>query len=130
MPEDMDQAIDRLRKAYEAFNRGDFDESAEFVHPDILWNRVAEFESPLQGREAVRANMEPDVCSEQQGSINQVEVVADCVLALVNFSAKGAGSGIEMEDEAWHLWRIKDGLAIEFRYFDSRDEAVEAARNP
>ena len=45
----------------------------------------------------------------------------DCVLAHVVFHAKGAGSGIEMSDDAWHLWRIKDGLAIEFSYFNDRE---------
>ena len=124
----MDQALERVRAGYEAFNRGDFDASAEFVHPDVVWNRVAEFESPLQGREAVRANMEPEVFSEQVSDIRETEIVGDCVLARVNFRARGAGSGIEMDDEAWHLWRIKDGMAIEFRYFDGREDAVTAAR--
>ena len=34
-----------------------------------------------------------------------------------------------MSDEAWHLWRIKDGMAIEFSYFTSREDALDAARS-
>ena len=127
MTEDMDEAIGKVQDAYEAFNRGDFDSAARFVHPDIVFHRVADVESTLQGRDAVRANMEPEIFATQHGEVLSTEVIADCVVCRVDFTAKGAGSGIEMSDDAWHLWRMKDGKAIEFRYFDSRDEAVAAA---
>ncbi len=124
----MDLAVEHVLAGYEAFNRGDFDASAEFIHPDILWNRVVEVESPLVGRDAVRANMEPAVFSAQRVEVLETAVEGDWVLCRTVFHAKGAGSGIEVSDEAWNMWRIKDGLAIEFRYFSTRDEAVAGAR--
>jgi ketosteroid isomerase-like protein len=128
MSEGMEQAVANIRAGYEAFSRGDFDASAEFIHPDITWNRVVGVETALKGRDAVRANMEPDLFAEQHSEVLGAEVIGDCVLVNSSFRAKGAGSGIEMTDVAWQLWRIKDGMAIEFTHFTSRDDAVAAAR--
>lgn len=128
MGEDMEQAVELVRAGYEAFNRGDFDATAELMHPDITFNRVSDVETAIQGRDAVRANMEPEVYSSQRSEMLEAEVAGDCVVARAVFHATGAGSGIELSDEAWHLWRIKDGKAIEYSYFNSHDEAVAAAR--
>ncbi len=97
------------------------------LHPDVVWNRVSEVETALSGRDAVRANMEPEASSRQRVEVLETVVEGDCVLCRTVFHAKGAGSGIEMSDEAWNLWRIKDGMAIEFSYFTSRDDALDAA---
>lgn len=129
MGEDMDKAVADIRAGYEAFSRGDFDASAEFIHPDIVWNRVIGIEAALKGRDAVRANLEPDLFAEQQGEVLDAEVIGDCVLVHSSFRAKGAGSGIEITDVAWQLWRVKDGMVIEFTQFTSRDEAIAAARS-
>lgn len=124
----MEQAMERIRAGYEAFNRGDFDESAKFVHPDIDWHRVADVESSLRGRDAVRENMDPVVFQEQEVEITGMEPIGDCIVVDTVFHAIGAGSGIELNEGGHHLWRIKDGLGAEFRYFDRRDDAVAAAR--
>lgn len=44
--------------------------------------------------------------------------------------AHAAFNGIEVKHEAWHVWRIRDGLAIEFRAFDEKEDAVRAAQAP
>ena len=44
MAEDMEQAQERVREGYEAFNRGDFDAAAEYLHPEVDFRRVAEVE--------------------------------------------------------------------------------------
>jgi ketosteroid isomerase-like protein len=124
----MDEMVGRVKAGYEAFNRGDFDAAAEYYHPEIVWHRVSGIEAPLVGREAVRRNMDPQIFAEQRAEVVEADVVGDCVLVRAVFQIRGAGSGIEMADDAWHLYRIKDGMAIEFRHFTERDEAVAAAR--
>jgi ketosteroid isomerase-like protein len=129
MAEDMDKAMERIRDGYEAFNRGDFDESAKFVHPDIDWHRVADFETSLRGRDAVRENMEPAVFQKQEIEITAMEAIGDHVVVDTIFHAIGAGSGIQLDEGGCHLWRMEDGMGAEFRYFDTHDEAVAAARD-
>ncbi len=90
MAEDMEQAKERLRQGYEAFNRGDFDESAKYIHPDVDWHRVADVEQRLEGREAVRGNMEPEVWGKQRVEIHAMEVFGESVVMDTTFHAEGS----------------------------------------
>jgi ketosteroid isomerase-like protein len=52
----------------------------------------------------------------------------DKVVALIRFSARGKGSGAEVESHVWNLWTFRDGKLVEFKYFgDDRAAALEAA---
>jgi ketosteroid isomerase-like protein len=50
--------IERLRRAYAAFSRGDFDEALTYAHPDIEYV-PSEGAAPVRGLETFRAWMEP-----------------------------------------------------------------------
>ena len=56
--------IDRLRQAYEAFSRGDFDEALTFAHPDIEFFPPGNA-APYRGIEKFRTWMEPDAFDRQ-----------------------------------------------------------------
>ena len=101
--EDMDKMEERVKAGYEAFNRGDFDSAAEYYHPDIVWHRVSAIEAPLIGREAVRRTWTPrsSPSSARRSSRRRSSGTASWCGAV--FRIKGAGSGIEMSDDAWHL---------------------------
>lgn len=126
----MDQAVERLREGYEAFNRGDFDDAARWIHPEIVWHRVADFERAMEGRDAVRQNMDPNVFKRQQAEVLGIEAIGDSVLVDTVFHATGVGSGIELDQEGYHLWTMRDGMAARFEFFLDRDEALRAARKP
>lgn len=128
MAEDMEQAVERLRYGYEAFNRGDFDESARYLHPDVDWHRVADVEQTLEGRDAVRGNMEPEVWGKQQVELHGLEVIGESIVIDTTFHAEGRGSGIPMDQDGYHLWKINDGFGARFQVFMDRDEAVKAAK--
>lgn len=128
MPEDMERAVKMIHESYDAFNRGDYDAAAENLHPDISYARVSGVEQTLEGAEAVRANMEPEVWETQIAEIHSTEVIGECVVVEATFHAEGRGSGIVLDQIGYHLWRIVDGKAAEFRFFLDRDEAVQAAR--
>jgi ketosteroid isomerase-like protein len=128
MAEDMERAEGLVREGIEAFNRRDFDAAVRSLHPDVVWHRVSDFERPLRGRAAVREFLDPEVFERQQLEIIGIETVADCVLVEGDFHGAGRGSGIELTQRGWQLWRVKDALVIEFRYFPERDQAVRAAK--
>jgi ketosteroid isomerase-like protein len=130
MAEDMDQAVKRMREGYEAFNRGDFDAAARWIHPEIVWHRAADFERAMEGRDAVRQSMDPSVFQRQQSEVLGMEAIGDSVLVDTVFHATGAGSGIELDQEGYHLWTMRDGMAARFEFFLDRDEALRAARKP
>jgi ketosteroid isomerase-like protein len=127
MAEDMEQAVRNVREGYEAYNRGDFDAAAEHLHPDVEFQRVADVEQSLLGREAVRENMTPDVWQRQTVEVHKLEAIGENIVVDTTFHAEGAASGIELHQDGYHLWRIRDSKAAEFRFFLDRNEAVAAA---
>lgn len=127
---DRDQEIiSSLRRAYEAFNRADFDTATEIAHPEM------EFVPPggqpsLRGANAVRAWMEPDAFEQQQIEPREFRIKGDKVLVRQRGWVRGAGSGIELDVDSCAVWTLNDdGLATRLEYFLSHQEAeaLEAA---
>src|SRR5688572_23094681 len=101
MAEDMERAVAMVRRGYEAFNDGDFDAAVEMMHPEIEWQRVAEVEQPLRGREAVREFFQPEVFKRQHSEIFEVTPVGEHVLVHARFHGSFAGSGIELTQDGF-----------------------------
>ncbi len=124
------ELVERLREAYAAFNRGDFDAAMEFAHPDIVFVRAAG-QSDLEGADAIRAWMEPDAFESQVIEPEEFEVAGSRVLVRQHATALGSGSGIEIEVDAWSLWTFDgEGRAtrVEFYLHHQEDEARRALR--
>jgi ketosteroid isomerase-like protein len=121
--------IDALRRAHEAFNRGDFDAAVDLAHPEI------EFVPPggqasLSGAEALRAWMEPDAFEEQRIEPLDFRVEGNRVLVRHHTRARGTGSGIELDMENWTVWTFDDDLLVtrmESFLPHEQSEALEAA---
>ena len=74
--------LEKLRRTYEAFSRGDFDAVIEIAHPEIEFVRVGG-QAPVLGADAFRAWMEPD--------IPRVEI---CRALLSTWSRRCSGSSL------------------------------------
>ena len=74
--------------------------------------------------------MQPDAFEEQQLEALEFSVKGNKVLVRDQATGRGAGSGIEVDDDGWTVWTLNDdGLAtrLEF-YLDHQEaEALEAA---
>ena len=102
-----DELIERLRRNYEAFNRGDFDTAIELAHPDVVFVRPGA-QAELRGAEAFRAWMEPDAFESQVIEPLEFRVSGNKVLVRQRATARGAGSGIEIDIESTTLWTFDD----------------------
>jgi hypothetical protein len=49
------------------------------------------------------------------------------VLVLARYTASGRGSGVPVEGEHGYVWTVRDGMAVRFQWFQSHQEALEAA---
>jgi ketosteroid isomerase-like protein len=127
---DRDQeVVNRLRGAYEAFNRAEFDTAMEVAHPEIEFIPPGG-QSPLRGADAMRAWMEPDAFENQQIEPIEMRMQGNTVLVLGRTRARGAGSGIELDLDIWVVWTFDDhGLATRVEAFlpHQETEALEAA---
>jgi ketosteroid isomerase-like protein len=122
--------IERLRRVYERFNAEDFDAAIEMAHPDIVFARPGG-QSEVRGVDALRAWMEPDAFESQVVEPEAFEADGNRVLVRQRTTARGAGSGIEMEIESWTLWTFDDdGKATRMQFFlpNEEDEARRALR--
>ena len=124
--------IETLRRAYEAFNRGDFDAAIEIAHPDVEFF-LPGGQSPLRGADALRAWMEPDAMLDQRIEPLEFRINGNRVLVRQHTTARGAGSGIELDLDNWAVWTMSgDGLARRLQSFLAHEEAeaLEAAGLP
>ena len=123
-----DELIERLRRAYEAFNRGDFDTAVGIAHPDVVYAPPGD-QGELRGAEALRGWMEPDAFESQVIEPLEFRVSGNQVLVRQHAAARGAGSGIEMELEAMVLWTFdEEGRATRLEAFlPHQDEEARRA---
>ena len=119
----------RLRRAYDAFSRGNFDRAMEIAHPDVEFVPPGG-QAPVRGAKAFRAWMEPDALEENRIEPREMRVNGDKVLVRGHAWARGAGSGIELEVDAWAVWTVdEDGLVTRVEAFLGHQEgdALKAA---
>jgi ketosteroid isomerase-like protein len=106
-----EEIIETLRGGYDAFNRGDYDAVAQLMHPEVVFVRPGA-EPELRGIDAFRAWMEPDAFESQTSEVKEFEIGDRKVLVHQRTSARGAGSGIEMEIDSWAVWTFGDDRRI------------------
>jgi ketosteroid isomerase-like protein len=123
-----EELIERIRRALEAFNRGDFDTAIAIAHPDVVYVPPGD-QGELRGAEAFRGWMEPDAFESQVIEPLEYRVSGTQVLVRQHTSGRGAGSGIEMELEAMALWTFdEEGRVTRLEAFlpHQEEEAVRA----
>ena len=121
--------MEKVRRAYEAFSRGDFDAAIEIAHPEIEFVGVGGLSS-VRGAHAFREWMEPDAIEDQRFEPLEFRTNGNKVLVHQITRGRGAESGIEMDAEAWAVWTLDDdGLVTRLEGFmaHERAEALEAA---
>lgn len=122
-----EEVIQRLHAGYDAFNRGDFDSAAALFHPDAEFIPVGG-QAPIRGADQIRAWMEPSAFERQVIELREIVVNGDKALLLLHSEIRGAGSGIEMEVDAWNVMtRNSDGLITRMETFVLHDEAEARA---
>jgi ketosteroid isomerase-like protein len=132
MSEKDEVIISSLRRTYEAYSRGDFDTAIEIAHPEIEMVPPGG-QSTLRGADAIRAWMEPEALEDQRVDPLEFHVNGNKALIRSRNSARGAGSGIEIDVELWAVWTLDDdGLATRIEGFlgHEENEAREAAGLP
>jgi len=123
-----------MRRAYAALTRGDTDTLQELAAPEFVVDFSRRLVDPfvVRGRDDVLAGFlsqsrEPwdDWPAWEPQELLDAD---DWVVALIRFSARGEGSGAEVEANVLNLWAFRDGKPVEFKYFgDDRAALLEAA---
>ena len=123
--------VERTKRAFDAFTRGDLEVAFEFIDPSFEVNdRVAPEASPSErGPDALIANAGQmreafgDIAWEPREIVDR----GDLVLVRVHLSAKGHHTSLPIGDEVGHVYAMREGKAVHLDIFRTWAEALEAA---
>jgi len=118
-----------IRAFTEDFNAERWDRIGRHLDPAVEVRRVPP-EPEVRGRDAVvEEYLKPAMFSSQRIELRRIERVGDAWLTTGSFHGRGAGSGIELtQEDAYAVWRFRDGRVARFEAYIDRDEALAAAR--
>jgi ketosteroid isomerase-like protein len=123
--------VEQLRRGYEAFNRGDFEQVIARVDPEVAARERAESPDPREfhGRTQMLEALEALKEEFDDYRMEPVEFIEeeDYLIVVIRQSGRGRLSGVPVEGDLAHLWRLRDGRAVSLRAFSTKQEALEAA---
>ena len=131
----MTEAEDLARRAWEAFNRQDYEALLELVHPDMEW-RPAQGPGGIEGqvylgRDGYRKWLYEDLPEVWENFHAEELEFADTgdgrVMISGYIAGKGRGSGAEIRVPFSQLGWARDGRIVRIDGFLTRDGAREAA---
>jgi ketosteroid isomerase-like protein len=81
----------------------------------------------IRGKETLTQYFRPDVLEDQRFEILDLDVGTQSAVARMVFSARGAASGITVDNESWVVYRITDDLVSRIEVYEAQAEARDAA---
>ena len=54
--------------------------------------------------------------------------IGDYVVVLATYHGRGKGSGVEINQEGAHVFKLRDGKVVRLEIFASRERALESVR--
>jgi ketosteroid isomerase-like protein len=119
--------VENVRRAFEAWLRGDLEEALAGLDPDLVYKPAQE--EAVQGLGAVQASWERWQASWQEQEVTLEETIdaGDYVIQAILFRGRGRGSGIEVEGRFFQVLTVKDGRTVRWEEFADRAEGFEAA---
>ena len=126
------ETVEVVRRAYEAFNRGDLEDlfsnaasEFEYVATDAIPGAGGVYRGPEEFRQFLdRWWGEFD---EPQVEVHELIDAGDRVLAELTFRGRGKQSEVETEWSLWQLWTLRDDSFVRGQGFINREEGLEAA---
>ena len=118
--------VELVRKIYEAWGRGN--SARDFIAPDVEYvnpNYAVEPGTRL-GRKSFAVVGDTYTDFDMQAE-RFIDAGGEDVVVLAHYRGSGRGSGVPVEGEQGHIWAVRGGLATRFRWFQSHQEALEAA---
>jgi len=122
--------VEIVRRAYDAWDRGDMEAMLATLHPDLVYVTSGVFpglEPVYNGHDGFRGFWRDFRGTWESLSIG-VQELRDCgerILGLLTFNARGR-DGVEVRRQAANVWTIRDGLAVRVENHGDWATALEA----
>jgi uncharacterized protein len=128
-----EENVEILRRGFELFQDGRIDEWVQTLDTDIEWDISAhplpDFPNTGSGRDAFVGHMGNYLSgwNDYETSIKELIDRGDDVVAIMHERARMRGSDMTLDRDLPNVWTVRDGRAVRFRVFKTRDQALEAA---
>lgn len=123
-----------LKAAYEALNRGDIAAALAVLEPDAEWSEHSELPEAdtYRGVAAIWSFLDDYLESWEEFRQETEEVIdgGEKVAVFLHLTAKGKGSGIQVEARYAHVWTMRDGRGVRVDAYADRQMAREALQKP
>ena len=126
--------VEAIRRATDAYNRGDIDGVLEECDPEIEWHPSFQMllggeATVYRGHEGVREVLRDtaEAFTELQAEQSEFRDLGDRVIAIGHFQGRGKESGARTETAIAWLVEFNNGKAVRLREYLDPNEALEAA---
>jgi ketosteroid isomerase-like protein len=125
--------VEIVRRAFEAFNDGDWDRSLTDAHDDVEWvnliGRNLDQPARLRGRDEIQRFWGDffGVWDSSVMKLVEVESHGDHVLVRAHFESRGGASGVPIKLDYFGVYEFRDGLIARIENYETREEAVQRA---
>ena len=124
--------VDLIRGIYDSFAAGDVPAVVARMSPDMVWNEAENFPyadgNPYRGPEAILGGVFARLGSEWDGFAAVPEEfldAGDTVVVLGRYRGTFKASGLALDAQLAHVWRVADGKAVRFQQYT---DTLQAAR--
>jgi len=124
--------VEFIREMLETFNRGERERSLDYLHDDVVleqWGALPDYDLYIGKAEWLRGlrlwldEFEPDFMFIPE----ELTDAGDSVVARVTLRGRGRMSGVELEQEIFHVYAVQDRKLRRCRVFRDETEARRAA---
>jgi ketosteroid isomerase-like protein len=126
------ERIELVRRGFAAYESGDIEGALELMHPDVLVHASREFlnSGTFHGHEGFLRwiGQWNEAWESFEQEVVDLEAVGERhVIASVHQTARGAGSGVVVEQDAAYLWDVREGRAVYVGLHVDREQAARVA---
>jgi ketosteroid isomerase-like protein len=124
-----DETGDQVRRAYDTFNRRDWDAFRRLMDRDVtVESRLVQMDGGYRGYDGLRRWWDEvfETIPDYRVEIEDLREVGDIVLVQARGLGHGAASGTPVVDPFWHAIEMKDGRCTWWRNCSTESEALEA----
>src|SRR4051794_9371113 len=127
-----EENVEIVRRAAEAFSRGDLDAAVADAAADIEYVATG----ALPGRQGVFRGVDDykqmlywvsEEFDDPSAELTEISEAGDQVVVGLTLSGRGKQSGVETRWNIWQVWTFREGKFFRGYAFTSREEALEAA---
>jgi ketosteroid isomerase-like protein len=124
--------VELVGRFIDLFNRGDFPGAFDLCDRDVEfdWSRRLLDPAVLHGRDKSRGFIEETLELFDQVQLHTIELIdlGDDVLNISSAHFRGRSSGADVTAQGAIIWTIRDGRISHFRFYQTREDALEDLR--